>query len=190
MIKPRHIELTDNDLVFLLKQGDKVAFNIIYKRYKKDLRAAAFNRLHSADDAKDVVQEVFLNLFARCDKLQITQSLEAYLYTAIKYKSLNHIRSDHIRKKHIKRLQAPSSYSTETSPSTILHLKELNQQMKYLIASLPKKCRQVYLLSRKEDCSYKDIANELSISVSTVEKHIMKALRIIRAGLYNYNTHC
>ncbi|HLR38630.1 MAG TPA: RNA polymerase sigma-70 factor [Chitinophagaceae bacterium] len=185
MIKNRLIELTDNDLILMLKQGDKEAFNEIYNRYENDLRDAAFRQLHSADDAKDVVQEVFISLFIRYDKLQITHSLEAYLFTAIKYKSLNHIRSNRIRKKHINRLSASSS-STETTPAKILYLKELNQQIRYIIASLPKKCRQVYLLSRKEGFTYRDIANELGISISTVEKHIIKALRIIRSRLQTY----
>src|SRR5699024_12064426 len=115
-----------------------------------------------------------------------TLSLEAYLYTAIKYKALNYIRSNNIRKKHINKIKASSVYPTETTPAKILYLKELNQQVRYIIASLPKKCRQVYLLSRNEGFSYRDIAKELGISVSTVEKHIIKALRIIRSGLHTY----
>src|SRR5262249_2909947 len=107
----------------------------------------------------------------------------AYLSKALKYKILNEFRSDNTRNTYQRTL---SANVTIVDFAGEVEAKDLRKRVNNILESLPEKCKKVFLLSRKENCTNKDISMHLEISVSTVEKHIGKALKTLRSGLPEY----
>lgn len=182
----RYVELADEALFNLIKNGDREAFSVLYRKYWPALLDAAYRRLKSVEVAQELVQDLFVSFYLKRNTLEVKESLSAYLHTALKYKVLNQIRADIVRNKyHQHTLSSPASVHAD--PSEIYQIRELQQQYEKAISELPEKCREVFLLSREENLSHQQIATQLGISVNTVEKHIGKALKIMRKNLLNYD---
>lgn len=172
---------SDPELISLWQQGNESAFDIIYKRYVGFLYNEAIIKTDSSEDAKELVQDVFLSLYLRKNDLQTITTLKAYLFTILKNKVINAYRKKLSQRKYEKEVTNNLRIVTD-DPHEDLEAKELNQLMKEKINDLPPKCREVFLLSREEQLSYKEIAEKLNISTNTVDQHIQKALRILRAS--------
>lgn len=183
-----HETLTDMELAALMKRGDVAAFKEIYERYWETLINHAYKRLDSAELAEDLVQDLFAYLFSKRQEINITTSVDAYLKTSLKRKVLNVYRS---RQVYLRFAHHTISQPEEgpLSPQQELQIKDLAVKLEKITQNLPLKCRQVFELSRLEQLTNQQIAAELSISVSTVEKHISKALKIIRKELGEYNSY-
>lgn len=132
--------------------------------------------------AEDFVQEVFISLFLQKDTLVINGSFENYLQGALRYKILTSYRSDQIHNNYLKTLP-PSVENEVDNPETILRAKELKEKIQSAIAELPDRPREAFVLSKLRQRSNKEIAAELGISVSTVEKHIGKAKKLLEKKL-------
>jgi RNA polymerase sigma-70 factor (ECF subfamily) len=173
---------TDQQLLDLIRTGDRGAFTELYNRYWDKTYAVALHRLDDEHEAEEVVQEVFLSIWQRRATLQLTHTVATYLSVAVKYKVINHLAKQHRR-------QLQNDELTTTSPNVAdstadwLHEKELRQLLEKSISQLPEKCRIVFLLSRDENKTYAEIAAELNISQKTVEAHMSKALRELRETL-------
>lgn len=153
-----------------------------FHEYFEVLHRYAYTLLKDNDDAKDVVQAVFAQLWKKRDSLTIRQSVRAYLYTATHNYCLNRIKSEKIRRSHHARFTANEDYTT-TGEQEQLTLKELKNEVLSAMDTLPEKCREIFYKSRFEEKSYQEIAKELGISVKTVEAQMGKALRILRTIL-------
>lgn len=155
-------------------------------RYWDRLLDHAYKRLGSREEAEEVVQELFVSLYQKRDMLDIHSSVEGYLKTALKSRVLNYYRSRHIHEKYVRSVLADNHlFSSETSDRA-LQQKELSVQMASSIDKMPAKCREVFLLSKIESLSHRNISEKLQISISTVEKHIRKAMDILREDFGNY----
>ena len=177
-------QLTDTELFALAKNENIQAFEVLYKRYWPQLTDAAYKRLQSRKKAEDLVQDLFLSLYTKKASLEFTVSLKAYLNQALKFKVLNAFRAEVIRTSYVK-----NSFFTEFCKNDFANAvegKELQKRIGLILQTLPRKCRQVFLLSRTENLTNKEIALEMNISVSTVEKHIGKALKVLRENLQEY----
>lgn len=171
---------TDSELFQLLLQGEEWAFDAIYAQYSIPLLNEAYKRLKSKEEAKEVVQEVFISLFVNKTTIRHTENIGGYLHSILRYKVLDIIRTD------LRHASHHAQISRQQEPFDIAHpleKKELEIRLQQCIQALPEKCREAFLLSRYEHLSYKAIAAQLNISVNTVEKHIGKALRILRVQL-------
>jgi RNA polymerase sigma-70 factor (ECF subfamily) len=176
----------DKELAELLRAGDKLAFKELYIRYWDLLLDIAYKRLDSIDNAEELVQDLFVDLFLKREKLNITSSLEGYLKTALKYKIFNTFRSQYIHNRYVDRILNEKGV-IGLSPEHEMQNKELSQKLDRATQKMPDKCREVFLLSRMEQFSNKSIAEKLNISVSTVEKHISKAIKILKIDFKEYN---
>ncbi len=176
-----YTSLSDEELFFRMKQKDEKAFDELYKRCSPILIEAASKRLQSRESAEDIVQDLFLSFYLKSNTLEFTVSLRAYLHTALKYKVLNVMRSRVVRDKY-RRAFFLKDYC-KNDFATVIELKESKERIDRTLKSLPTQCRRVFELSRNEDFSYKDISGNLGISVSTVEKHVSKALKVLRANV-------
>ncbi|MEC5144297.1 RNA polymerase sigma-70 factor [Chitinophaga sp. 212800010-3] len=170
-------EWSDEELVAALKQGDRQAFEEIYNRYASRLFLSAFNILRDRDRCKDLVQEVLVQLWIRREETTILL-LRNYLLTAVRYQVLKALRSDSKR-----------VIIEEGEMETLMgvlplkdHLEEsdINRLLDEGIAALPEKCRQIFVMSRKEFLSNKEIAERLGISIKTVENQMTIALHRLR----------
>lgn len=179
-----YCELSDKQLFNLVKKDDKKAFEEIYSRYWNFLTQSASKHLQSKQKAEDVVQEIFISFYNRRYEIEFSVSLRAYLSQALKFKIMNEFRSQAVRDTYQKTINY--SYAYTYANNSVYHAyetKELACNIHRSINLLPEKCRQAFLLSRKEDLSYKDISGHLGISISTVEKHISKALKFLKVSL-------
>lgn len=131
------------------------------------------------------MQDVFISLFQLRESLDPEISVRAYLYVALKNRILNHYRHQSVQKRYEQYI-AQQQLHVSDSISSNYHGKELELQINAEIKKLPLQCRTVFLLSREEELPYKEIATHLNISVNTVEQHMRKALRILRASMSNY----
>jgi RNA polymerase sigma-70 factor (ECF subfamily) len=160
---------------------DQQNFEKIFKAYFPALMAFSRKILGNEDDAREVVHQVFINLWERRSEIDLSTSLKSYLFTAVNNRSLNVIRD---RKK----------FSSEEVPdlaenwdvSAELESMELEERIREAISGLPERCRVIFELNRFEGLSYGDIAKELDISIKTVENQMSKALKILREQLSNY----
>ncbi len=134
------------------------------------------------EDAKEIVQDIFKSLWERRDNLQLVDA-ERYLIRSVKLKSLEYLRNKGTKRRHHEViLQENDSYYQDDQ----IHYKELKTQLKNVVDSLPRQCKNVYTMSREEGMTNKEIAMHLLISERAVEYHISKALSVIKAKLKNF----
>jgi len=181
-----YTNLTDQELLALLKQGNHAAFNRIYKRYSKMLLDAAYKRLGSVEEAEEIIQDLFIDLYIRKETIEITSNLEAFFRTALKYRVFNVYRSKITRERYAALVQNENNIEL-SDPLKQLEAKELARKIQQATLKLPKKCREVFLLSKVEHLSNKSIAEKLGISVSTVEQHITKAIKLLKTDFDHYD---
>jgi len=174
---------SDTELVRLLKAGDISVFDEIFKKYSRKIFQFAFGILKSKSDAEEIVQEVFFKVWENRDTIQEHLLFRSYLFTITYNTSISLIR---IKLKearfidHLKSIQVPPN---QHSTSSELEFSELTTQAQDVIDQLPKRQKQIYLLSREDGLSYTEIAGKLNISVNTVENHMVKALGFLRENL-------
>ncbi|SEW34984.1 RNA polymerase sigma factor [Chitinophaga arvensicola] len=175
-------ELTDADLWLQVKQDNGPAFKALFDRYWERLYVYAANRLKSDADAKDVVQEVLINLWARRTRLTIETTVAAYLHTAVQYEVLTHF------SRAAKNAGRSQEYEQNILPELIsymepLHLRELQALAEMEITRLPEKMQQVYRLRQEKNLSVKEIARLLNISEQTVRNQLNTSYQKLRKHL-------
>jgi RNA polymerase sigma-70 factor (family 1) len=181
-------KLTDADLITQLRLGDGNAFTEIYHRYWEILLNAAYQRLRCREDAEEVVQEIFVNLYFRRNELDLKSTLEAYLKTALKFKVIDTYRLQQLRDKHVDRMMVETRHY-QMAPVDQLEIKEFKQTILSACRKLPQKCREVFIMFRFDELSHQEIAERASISVSTVKKHLHKAMLFLREEFKGSKIH-
>lgn len=174
---------SDEELLNLMKQDDEGAFSLLYRRYWERLFITAARVLRSRNDASDVVQDVFLSLWNRRRDLDIKGSIQAYLQISARYKAIQFIEKNIVRRDYLSLLTDIAVTSSGLSPELQMQFKELEQVIHNTVAAMPPKMQEVYLLSRQQQLSHKEIAEKLGISVETVKKHIQHALQLIKTAM-------
>jgi len=170
----------DNQLLNLLRSGDRMAYTEIYDRYALALLGHAYNKTHSREEAKDIVHEVFTVLWAKRIGLQIDY-LAGYLFRSVRNSILNQIAHEAVQEKFIRSMEQFAA--SNDIPDHLVREKQLQAIIEREIAALSPKMREVFVLSRKEHLSHKEIAEQLGISEQTVSKHVTNALKILRVKL-------
>lgn len=181
-MKP-YSNITDSDLFRLLKEGDITAFEAIYDRYFIRLLNTAYKLLGNREDALEVVQDVFVRLYTKRAGIENTDHLYAYLQTMLKNGMIDRFRQRLLRQKQYAALKEQAQYQSAHAGEPAIDSKKLEEKIHYIINGLPEKCREAFILSRMQYLSHQAIAHKMSISVSTVEKHIVKALHVLRQQL-------
>ena len=162
--------------------ANKDKFEKLFKELFEPLTSFAMKYVSDLDTAKNLVHEVFINVWQKYESLPSDTNYKSYLYTSIRNRCLNHIRSS---KKHVALEDSPEQIQPESGG---LKLQELEMQVEMAINSLPEKCRIIFELSRYEELKYAEIAKKLDISVKTVEGQMTKALGILRRELARFLT--
>lgn len=173
---------TDAELAGFLKSGDRLAYEEIYHRYKFVLHNHAWNKIRNKEEAQDALQEVFANLWAKREELNIGDNLSGYLYSAVRNRILNQIARKDIQGRYIASIKA----FADTQPVVTDHRVRENQLRELIdqeIAALPPRMREVFEMSRKEHLTYKEIAARLGTSEETVKKQVSGALKVLRVKL-------
>lgn len=153
------------------------AFEHYFYLHFEGLHRYAYTLLTDNETARDAVQHVFLKLWEKREELDEEKSVRSYLYTAVYHHCLNVLRHEKIKRRFAGQ---PKDIATTSDP--VLH-RELQQQIREVIEMLPPQCRLIFTKSRFEQKKYGEIAEELDLSVKTVEAQIGKALKILREKL-------
>ena len=173
---------TDTELAARLNEGDHNAYAVIYDRYKFLLYAHAYKKLQDREEARDVVQEVFVTLWNKRADINPQSNLAGYLYTALRNAILNIFAHKEVRTRYTDSMAAHDVQDYVPTDHRI-RSQQLTSQIDHEIAALPAKMQEVFVLSRKAHLSRKEISSQLEISEATVDRQIANALKILRARL-------
>jgi len=174
--------LSDKNLFLRIAQDDERAFNELFHVYTRELYPFAMKLTGSEKDAEEILQEVFLKIWAKRKELTGIDNPKAWIIRVVSNQSLNHLRKMAVEGRffqYVKHAQQHTSLSTEE----ITAARETAAIIQQAIDQLPPACRQIYLLSREENLSIKEIAEKLNLSPNTVKNQIVTALQRIRASL-------
>ncbi|RWX01694.1 RNA polymerase sigma-70 factor [Flavobacterium cerinum] len=167
-----------------MRQGNEAAFERVFKLYFKNLHAYAYTFIKEDIIAEEIVQNVFFRIWEKRDQLQIDDSLKAYLYRSVHNESLNHIKHQKVKSSFQEHYSNHAEASNDASATMIAS--ELEIQIQKAINELPQQCRIIFQLSRFEQLKYQQIADQLNISVKTVENQMGKALKVMRLKLVEF----
>lgn len=170
----------ENELLSALAQSREEALEVIYQKYWDRLFLSAYNVLKDKEACEDIIQEIFIQLWQRRESLNVTVSLQAYLFTATRYQVFHAIRKSNVRQELFDDLE---KRFLADAPDIPLYLKDIQERVNVAVENLPEKCKKIYKLSREEHLSYKEIAERLQISPKTVENQITIALKRLRDSL-------
>lgn len=175
-------KLDDVDLTALLKSGDQAAYTEIYHRYKALLYSFAYKRLGEREEARDIIHELFLSLWAKRETIEINTTLLPYLYTSVRNRIMDRFAKQKVAERYINQFQE----YIDAGESPADHLARERNMMELIereIAALPPKMRRVFELSRNTNMSRKEIAQELNLSEETVKSHMHHALKTLKGKL-------
>lgn len=174
--------LKDSELLGLLRSGNEKAFAEIYERYWGLMFHHVLKMTGDKDETKDLVQEIFTNLWLNVEQIESETNIAAYLYVSARNKVINLIRHDKVKNNYLSSL---SNFANHHQNSILeqLSAKDLSIAIEREIQNLPCKMREVFELSRKKFRTHKEIAEELQISDKTVKKQINNAIKILRLRL-------
>jgi len=179
--------MTVNLLTFKkIKDGDIQAFETLFRSYYEPLCRYACRFVVNVDIAEEIVQDLFYVLWKDRQNLNIFTSVNGYLYRSVKNKSLQQIEKEMIRDSYRTSVSENTTIETVT-PQEELEYKELEQLMQDTLRRLPERRQNIFRMNRIEGKKYNEIAEELHISVKTVEAEISKTLKILRANYYSIN---
>lgn len=168
-----------------LRKGDKSVFDKIFRQYYPELVRYCLCFTKDTETAEEIVQDVFVKLWIKHDELAIKSSLKSYLYRAVHNHTLNYFSYIKLQEKY----RTYVGFGTERNDITPLEKltgQDLELKLNETILKMPKKCREVYELRHFDGLKNKEIAERLNISTKTVEKHVSKAISLLRNTLHEY----
>lgn len=176
----------NGDELFLLKKmidGDIDSFKYFFDRYYNDLCNFVHIYLHDQVLSEEIVQDIFVYFWENKEKLQINSSVRSYLFSASKFKSLNLLRDVRTQKRIAEKIGMTEPVQTPEPDGSYIDADEFKKVLNSAVDQLAPKCREIFLLSKQEDLSNKEIAERLGISVKTVENQMTIALKKLREYL-------
>jgi len=176
--------ISDTDLVERLQKGDVEAFDLIYEKYSGKLYTFSLKYLKSKDEAEELVQSVFLKLWENYKNLRKESSFKSYLFTIAYNEICNLFRKRNYLQKFVNDTLYESSQASSETENNIDY-KSVLEQVQQIIDKLPDRQRIIFMKSRNEGKSSKEIAEELGLSAGTVDNYISEALKFIRNQLHN-----
>ena len=172
------------NLLERVKKDDAEAFRLIFDANYERLAYFAYKYVGDKAAAEDIVQEVFVNFWAKRQQWKVTTSLQAYLYGAVRNSCLNYIKFNKVRTAYAER-----SNHTEREDALIpeqIDAKDLAKLIESGLVNLPVERQKIFRLSREEGLKYREIADQLGISIKTVEAQMGKALKFMREQLKDF----
>ena len=174
----------DYELVERLQRGDVEAFDLIYDKYSGKLYAFGLKYLRSTDEAEELVQSIFLKLWENHKHIDKKLSFKSYLFTIAYNDICKLFRKRSYLKKFIDDTLAENPQSSFKIEEGI-DCKSVLERAQQIIKNLPERQRTIFLKSREEGKTTKEIATELGLSPGTVDNYISGTLRFIRKRMHN-----
>ncbi len=175
----------EKDIVNRLINRDKNAFELVFNENYSLLCAYAYKFLTDDDQAEEVVQEVFVKFWEKCDRIEPDSSVKSYLYRSVHNTCLNYIKHQKVKDAYKEYFLMYQNIFEDSDVS-----KEQQEIIKMIyeeIDNLPPRCSEIFKLSRFEGLKYQEIAEHLNISIKTVEVQMGKALKVLREKFSEVN---
>lgn len=172
--------LIDNDIVARIKQGDTRAFKQVFQAYGKKIYHVARKFYLNHEDAEEIIQETFLKIWNHRERIDLSLSFNAYIYTIAKSILLNHIRKSatiNTYKNYIK-----STEAVNTTEEDVL-FSDLERNFNHFLNALPPQRKMIFIMSKFQDLNNEEIAEKLNLSKRTVENQLYRALRSLKADM-------
>ena len=177
---------SDMELIRAIREGSVAAFHELYTRYSKIVYRHILARVNSSFDADDIFQEFFVKLWEKRNSLEVTTSVQGYLMVSLRNHILNTIKLDQIREKHHELSWGTKDESDDYTWVKIV-AEDLNDKIRLVVESFPPRLKYIYVLSREQNLSVKEIAEKLSVSEQTVKNQLTDILRRLRNEMLQKN---
>ncbi|MBI1182018.1 MAG: sigma-70 family RNA polymerase sigma factor [Alphaproteobacteria bacterium] len=174
-----------------MTSADEAEFEVLYRAESGPLLRYLTRRLHSASDAEEVLQDTFIQFrkVERSERVEHAHALLVRIATNLAIDRLRQNRSRANRERHWSdhryRSESAGGAMGEVAPSQLqsLHHRQRLQRLLKLLESLSPKVRQAFILHKFDNLTHREVADRMGLAQSTVEKHIMKALKHLLAGM-------
>jgi RNA polymerase sigma-70 factor, ECF subfamily len=176
-------ERSNNDLIKLLKKGDMLAFDAVYERYCKRMYGFVIRYIKQEEDAEEIVQEVFLNIWESRKKIDTYLSFDSFIFTIAYNTTISLLRKRVNEKKYLEYLQLRQQITNADEIIDEIHFKQIKEQLKSSLNQLTPRQREIFLLSREEGFTHEEIAKRLNISSNTVKNHLVTTLAFLRSKI-------
>jgi RNA polymerase sigma-70 factor (family 1) len=173
---------SDNTLVIRIRDDNKEAFKFLYNRYHRKLYYFSLKYLRNTEDAAELVQSVFISIWEHRKSLDERMAVKSYIYRSAVNYIYNYMKKRAIHTRFIEsELQKDEVLSNQTLDQVLLH--DLEKSIDLIVEKLPPRQQKIFRLSRFDGLSHEIIAQQLNLSVRTVENQIHRALSIIKIKL-------
>jgi RNA polymerase sigma-70 factor (ECF subfamily) len=177
--------LSDTILLNRMREGDSASFNTLFDRYWEMLYATVFSVCSDREVCSEIVHDIFLNIWLKREKLQI-ESFKAYILASARYHVFRHVKN---ARKNSLEYREELEYSSRVSMNDgelNIRYQDLEKSVERELAELPRRCKEIFTLSRREQLSNDEIATRLDISKRTVENQLTHALRHLRLSMKHF----
>ncbi|MFV0590813.1 MAG: RNA polymerase sigma factor [Draconibacterium sp.] len=192
--------MSDQEIIEQLKQGSEAAFRKLVESHQKLVVNTCFGMVHNREDAEDIAQDVFIEVYRSVEHFRADSKLSTWLYRIAVNRSLNHIRDNkkhkwfqsfekdgEARNRQLLQVESPAAdhpgYEMENNQRTAILHEAIN--------SLPENQKVAFTLSKYEDLSYQEISEVMEMSVSSVESLLFRAKKNLQKKLYKcYKKKC
>lgn len=183
--KADYKDFSDAQLVDQLKVSDAAAFSEIFKRYRGILLLFTFRRLQDVEQAKDLINDAFADIWEKRETINMPGNLRPFLITIIKNKILDLYRHKKVSQKY---LDSMRSYLETQVDNTdyLIRQKELSAIIDKEIDALPEKMQRVFILSRKEYMNRKEMSKYLNVPEGYIKINVQRALKILKNRFENF----
>ncbi|OEK07462.1 RNA polymerase sigma-70 factor [Roseivirga misakiensis] len=177
--------IEESELLEAFSKGDEAAFEKLFSEYYEPACRYVIRIIRDRDTTEEIVQATFVNLWEKRELIRSDISFKSYVFRAAYNTALNYIKHRKVVSTFVARKQ---ERIVEIQREFVSHQPdfELQNRIKEALSDLPPQCQRVFRLSREEGLKYHEIAEELGISKKTVEVHMGKALKLLRASLKDY----
>ncbi len=176
-------------LVQQLRNGNRKAFEIIFKTYFTSLVNYAFGLVSNMETAKDLTEDIFYYIWEKRKIIRISRTLKGYLFKTIHNKCLDYLKREQVKQKHIqdatnlKRIEEQENILFASFYRPEYYDNEIDEKLKIVIDSLPDQAKKIFTMKRFDGMSYKEISKNLNISENTIRKQMSRSLQKIKMAL-------
>jgi len=168
-----------------LKQGDMSAFDSIYKIYSSRLYSFVLRYIKQKEDAREIVQEVFIKIWESRSNIDLYSSFESFLFTITYNSAISLLRKRVSERKYLEHLKLRTQIDQTPEITSEIEFQELNFKIELLLNQLTPRQKEIFQLSRVEGLTHGEIAKKLDISSNTVKNHMVAALSFLKSKLDN-----
>jgi RNA polymerase sigma-70 factor (ECF subfamily) len=171
--------MVQEDYLHAIKQGNREAFDLFYKAFWWDVYQYAKKLTFCDSDAEELVQDVFVDIWVKRERIEVNTTIKGYLLSAIKFKLIDKIRKERRFDKYAQTILHHQSEASLETPEAEIIAQEKRKEFQKHINQLPDRCREIYQLRKIENKSIAEIAQQLGLSEQTVKNQLNKAHKIL-----------